>query len=179
MDFAGIAVIGALNRLGPAFIFKVESKKRGQARAKRIIGLKREQVTIVQDKKPLGIVAEKIQDRLASGAETIGAVNRDYVPKKVSKRDQVFPSARDSQIASSGALRRNAISYASALWSGSAASRRCRCCLQSGKNRQGCRRNQLRWEHPPLLPLDVPSGAGWWKRRATSQSFRHRCHCGN
>src|SRR5438309_10762468 len=71
MHFAGIAVIGALHRFGSTFIFKMESKKRCQARAKGIIRLEREQVTVVQDEKSLWIVAAEIEDCLAGGAETI------------------------------------------------------------------------------------------------------------
>ncbi len=91
VHFSGIAVIGALRRFGPAFVFKVESKKRRQASAKRIIRLERQQVTIVQDEKMLGIVAGKIQDGLPRGAESVGAVNRDDVPEKVLQKGSGIP----------------------------------------------------------------------------------------
>ena len=85
MQFPGVAVVGAFGRLGSAFVLKVESEERGQMSAERIIRLEREQVAIVQDEKPLRIVAGEVENGLACGAESVGAANRDYVPEKISK----------------------------------------------------------------------------------------------
>src|ERR1044071_2656141 len=81
--------------------------------SKCVIGLEGQQITIVKNEKPLGIVAGEIEDGLAGGAETVGAANRHHLAEKIrsgiKSRKWIKGSARGCGVHKLGVLARGAV----------------------------------------------------------------------